>query len=118
MGQGDEIQDEPVDLQVLRDATAGDRDLMQELAELYIGDTDLQLRALDDAREGKEADRLKRIGRSLTDASAGVGAGKASRIFARLEAAAAAGDLQGVKAAIDEGRQEFVRVRKALVDLR
>ena len=42
-----------VDLVILREATGGDRDLMQELAELYVGDADLQIRALGDALQIK-----------------------------------------------------------------
>lgn len=118
MGQGEESRDEAVDLEVLREATAGDRDLMQELAGLYLGDTDLQLRALDDALENKEVDRLKRIGRSMKDASEGVGANAAAEIFARLEAAAVRGDLEAIRTEIDAGRREFARVQKALADLR
>lgn len=118
MGQGDERREPAVDLEVLRSATHGDRDLMQELAGLYLGDTDLQLRALDDALENKEVDRLRRIGRALRDSSEGVGATNASEIFGKLETAAAGGDFDAVRLAIDEGKREFDRVKKALADLR
>jgi len=107
-----------VDLGILRDATAGERDLMQELAELYVNDADLQLRALTDALESQETDRIRRIGHALKGASVSIGARPASAIFAELESAAAAGDLERIAKAIDRGRREFARVRRALGDLR
>jgi hypothetical protein len=118
MRQADGSPEAAVDLEVLRTATGGDRDLMQELAELYLGNTELMLRGLGDALENKEVDRLRRIGRDLRDASEGVGAGPSYRIFARLEKAAAAGDFDDIRALMLEGRREFDRVQKALGDLR
>lgn len=117
---GDSAAEKPdaVDLEVLREATAGDRDLMQELASLYLSDTDLQLRALGDAVQNKEGDRLKRIASSMIAASEGIGAERSVAIFEALESAAKAGDFESVAKAIEEGRAEFVRVQKALADLR
>ncbi len=107
-----------VDPEVLREATAGDRDLMQELARIYVNNADLQIRALDDALANRELDRLRRIGHSLFGSSASVGAKAAAEIFRELEAAAAAGDTEKLRNAIDLGAAEFVRVRAALKDLR
>ncbi len=107
-----------VDLEVLREATVGDRDLMQELAELYLSDTDLQLRALDDALSNREHDRIHRIAHGLEDASLAVGASPAAAIFAEIDAAVRAGDLDLATAARDRARQEFERVRRSLGDLR
>ena len=107
-----------VDLDALRQATGGDRDLMQELAELYVSDADLQLRALGDALQNNELDRLRRIGHALTGASASIGAIRAAEIFRTLEHAAKAGDTDAIRDAIEEGRAEFVRIRRALADLR
>jgi HPt (histidine-containing phosphotransfer) domain-containing protein len=118
MGQTAGDKPDAVDLEILRGATVGDRDIMQELASLYLSDTDLQLRALGDALQNKEADRLKRIGASLTTASQGIGAEPAAAIFHELEEAAKAGDFDRVARAIEEGRAEFARVQKALADLR
>ncbi len=107
-----------VDLEVLREATAGERDLMQELAQLYLNDTDLQLRALQDALQNKEIDRIRRIGHALRGSSASVGAGPAAEIFGRLEEAARANDMARIRASIQQGQEEFRRIRRALVDLR
>ena len=107
-----------VDFAVLRDATGGDRDLMQELSALYVGDADLQLRALDDALENNEMDRIRRIGHALRGSSASVGAVVAARIFGELEDAARAGQADRIREAIDRGAAEFVRVRRSLADLR
>lgn len=107
-----------VDLNVLRDATGGDRDLMQELAELYLNDSDLQLRALDDAIENKEMDRIRRIAQALIAASEAVGAATAAGIFRELEASAQAGDAASVREAIDRGIGEFARVKQCLADFR
>jgi len=107
-----------VELDVLRDATGGDRDLMQELAELYVSDSDLQLRALDDALQNKELDRIRRIAAALESSSASVGAVTAAGIFRELGQAAREGDADRIRRTIDEGVDEFERVRKSLADLR
>lgn len=108
---------EAVDLEVLREATGGDRDLMQELARLYLNDADLQLRALDDALENKELDRLRRLGHALCGSSAQVGAREAAEIFRELEAAAREGDADRIRSAIARGTAEFERVREVLSEL-
>ncbi len=107
-----------VDLGVLEEATGGDRDLMQELAQIYVADTDLQVRALDDALHHKEFDRLHRIGHALCGSSATIGATAAAEIFRELEKAARAGDRDRLRSAIERGTVEFARVREALADLR
>jgi HPt (histidine-containing phosphotransfer) domain-containing protein len=108
----------PVDMAVLRQATSGDRDLMEELAELYLNDADLQLRALDDALENKEYDRIRRIGHSLKGSSSSIGAGTAAEAFKSLEEAGRAQDETAIRAAIARGTAEFERVKKALAELR
>lgn len=107
-----------VDMDVLRDATAGDRDLMQELAELFVNDTDLQLKALEDALQNREMDRLRRIGHALRGSCLSIGATPAAEVFKDLEDAAKVGDAARIRAAIDQGVLEFARVRRALADLR
>mgnify|MGYP001824806432 CR=1 FL=1 len=106
-----------IDLEILQEATGGDRDLMQELARLYVTDADLQLRALDDALQNQELDRLRRIGHALCGSSAQVGAPVAAEIFRELEHAAKAGDQARIRSAIERGTAEFERVRVALADL-
>ena len=106
-----------LDLGILEEATGGDRDLMEELARLYINDADLQLRALEDALQNKELDRLRRIGHALCGSSATVGAPVAAAIFRELEQAARAGDQDRIRSAIRRGTAEFARVRVALADL-
>jgi HPt (histidine-containing phosphotransfer) domain-containing protein len=115
---GSDASKGPVDLQVLRQATSGDRDLMEELAELYLNDADLQLRALDDALQNREYDRIRRIGHSLKGSSASIGAGQAAEAFKVLEDAARSQDEAAIKAAIAKGTAEFERVKRALAELR
>lgn len=114
----DDPDSDAVDLSVLREATVGDRDLMQHLAEIYSTDSDLQLRALDDALENKESDRINRIGHALRGSSLQVGANLMAEISAELEAMGKANDLTHAADAIRRARVEFIRVRKALADLR
>ena len=106
-----------LDLGILKEATGGDRDLMQELARLYITDADLQLRALEDALQNRELDRLRRIGHALCGSSAQVGAPVAAGIFRELEEAARVGDQERIESALRRGTAEFARVRAALADL-
>ncbi len=114
----DEPGPEAVDLTVLREATMGDRDLMQHLAEIYTTDSDLQLRALEDALENKESDRIARIGHALMGSSLQVGANEMARISEQLETMGKKNELGDAADAIRRGRAEFIRVRKALADLR
>jgi HPt (histidine-containing phosphotransfer) domain-containing protein len=107
-----------VDLEVLRTATSGDRDLMQELAALYVGDCDLKVRALDDALANGELDRIRQIGHALKGASQSVGALPAAEVFARLEEAGRRGDRPTILEAIEASRSAFDQVRRALAELR
>ena len=116
--KGDQPDPGAVDLGVLREATVGDRDLMQHLAEIYVTDADLQLRALDDALENKDSDRIKRIGHALRGSSLQVGANTMAAISEELEKMGKAGSLDGAPDAIARARAEFARVRQALADLR
>ena len=115
---GEDPQAPAVDLGILREATGGDRDLMQELAELYMGDADLQIRALGDALQNNELDRLRRIGHTLKGASASIGATPAAALFEELEIASKAGETETIKRIIEAVTREFERVRVALADLR
>jgi HPt (histidine-containing phosphotransfer) domain-containing protein len=107
-----------LDLGILEEATGGDLDLMQDLAVLYVNDADLQLRALDDALQNKELDRLNKLGHALCGSSAQVGASVAAEIFRELEEAARDGDQDRIRSAIRRGRAEFARVRAAFAALR
>jgi len=115
---GEDAVGPAIELAVLRDATGGDRDLMQELAELYVSDADLQLRALGDALRNNEMDRIKRIGHTLAGASASIGATAATEMFRGLEEAAKAGDTDRIRELNERLALEFVRVKRALADLR
>lgn len=106
-----------LDLGVLEEATGGDRDLMQELARLYVSDADLQLRALEDALQNRELDRIRRIGHALCGSSATIGAPHAAEIFRELEDAARAADADRIRSAIERGAAEFARVRARLSEL-
>lgn len=107
-----------VDLEVLRNATDGDRDLMQELAQLYMNDADLQLRAIEDAISNKDMDRLRRIGSSLWQSSESIGAHEAAALFKEMEIAARAADLATLREVARKAWPVFERVRSALADLR
>jgi HPt (histidine-containing phosphotransfer) domain-containing protein len=107
-----------LNLQVLEDATGGDRDLMRELAALYLSDADLQLRAIDDAIQSKDLERVRRISHNLLIASESIGANAAAEAFRVLEDAARSVQMDAVRDAMGRGQQEFERVKRRVADLR
>jgi HPt (histidine-containing phosphotransfer) domain-containing protein len=111
-------KDPGLNLQVLEEATGGDRDLMRELAALYLSDADLQIRAIEDALQCKDVERVRRISHNIVIASEGIGAVAAGDAFRRLEETVATGSAEQLEAAFETARDEFDRVRRSMAELR
>lgn len=107
-----------LDFSVLEEATGGDRDLMRELAALYLSDADLQIRAIEDAVSSRDLERVRRISHNLVIASESVGAQGAAEAFRLLEESARDGQAPAVEAAVARGHSEFDRVKKSVAELR
>jgi HPt (histidine-containing phosphotransfer) domain-containing protein len=107
-----------LNFQVLEEATGGDRDLMRELAALYLSDADLQLRAIEDAVQSRDLERVRRISHNLLLASESVGASHAAEAFRVLEDAARDGQSEAVQSAVVRGQEEFERVKRSVAELR
>jgi hypothetical protein len=111
-------KDPGLNFQVLEEATGGDRDLMRELAALYLSDADLQIRAIEDAIQTRDLERVRRISHNIVIASEGIGAVGAGDAFRRLEETVTASNAEQIEAAFDTARDEFDRVRRSMAELR
>jgi HPt (histidine-containing phosphotransfer) domain-containing protein len=107
-----------LDFNVLEEATGGDRDLMRELAALYLSDADLQIRAIEDAVTSRDLERVRRIAHNLVIASESVGAQGAADAFRALEDSAREGPSAAVATAVARGQDEFERVKRSVAELR
>ena len=107
-----------LDFNVLEEATGGDRDLMRELAGLYLSDADLQIRAIEDAVTTRDLERVRRIAHNLVIASESVGAQGAAEAFRALEDTARDGRADAVETAVARGHDEFERVKRSVAELR
>jgi HPt (histidine-containing phosphotransfer) domain-containing protein len=107
-----------LDFNVLEEATGGDRDLMRELAALYLSDADLQIRAIEDAVTSRDLERVRRIAHNLVIASESVGAQAAAEAFRALEESAKDGQGAAVPGAVLRSQEEFERVKRSIAELR
>ena len=94
-------------------ATAG-QDLLGQLATLYLADAESRVVAMREGLAGDDAEVVSRSAHTLTGASANLGATELARLCSKLSTDAAAGDLVGGTALLEEVEAELGRVRSAL----
>jgi len=112
------VQDTSIDYSViesLRELQQDDEpDLLAELTELFLDDTDNRLVALRAAIETGDAESVERTAHSLKGSSGNMGALKMSEICKELENAGTSEDLSGSSEMLEQLVEEFERVREAL----
>lgn len=102
----------------LDEATGGDDELMQELAELYVTDADAQIIALATAVEAQDLDAVGRVAHGLKGSSASIGALEAAEAFRILEAIGRGADASDLGTALARARSALGRLRGELTTLR
>jgi len=104
----------PVDINRLLDASGGDKHFCQELIELFFADSKKRFLALEKNLADGLADGVKAEAHSLRGASANLGAGGLSKIFAEIEDMAAAGQLERCLERVACAKEELERVKSFL----
>ena len=116
---GSPIVDKRSDLQVLDlqaavDRIGGDRQLLRELAEIFLEDSALLLGALQTALAGDHREQAERSAHSLRGIAANLGGLRVEAAAAAIEEAARSGRLEIARLAVDRLTVEFNRLTDAL----
>jgi two-component system, sensor histidine kinase and response regulator len=107
-------QQAAVDMERLSEMAGGDKDMLQELVELYYKQTSKQLQQLESAiREGK-AEEVRHVAHSCKGASATMGMAPLAAIFFELEKKGRAAVLDGSEALLADATREYKRVQSFL----
>ena len=97
-------------LSTLEEASGGDRELMEELAQLYSTDAEDQFGALREAVAQGDIERIGRVAHGLKGSSASIGACEAADAFRHIENMGREGTLDGIETRIEDARLAFVEV--------
>ncbi|MGB7133686.1 MAG: response regulator [Acidobacteriaceae bacterium] len=106
--------DRSVDVVQLLERIDGDRSLLGELVDLFREDYPGSLRAVQEAIDTQDSDRLRSTSHALKGALANLSAIQASTLAAELEAAGNSPDLTQAQATLDRLAHELVNVKQAL----
>lgn len=104
----------PVETRRVREASGGDAEFERELYELYLGDGQRYIEAIEGAAQRQDADAMRRAAHTLKGSSANVGAKGIQELAHALEQNGANGDLDGVGALLSQLKAEFDVVREFL----
>jgi HPt (histidine-containing phosphotransfer) domain-containing protein len=99
----------------LRESVGGDDAFLAELIDEFLEDGPRQLQALREAAGADDADRARRAAHTLKGNGRTFGAAALSDLCLELETAAAAGDLDAVRARLDAVDDAWTELQAALV---
>ena len=105
---------EVLNMRQFEDATGGDAELMQELAELYLADADAQLPSLEEAAARRDLEHVTRVAHGLKGSSASIGADRVADAFKTLETMGREGTEAGLDDAVALARDAYGVVRERL----
>lgn len=106
--------DDPIDWQVARRLAGGDDELLQELLDLFPGESTRHLQAIREGLESSDNEQVARGAHSLKSAAGLFGAQALVAAALQLEQLGHAGDLVGVSAGVPALEAETARVTAAL----
>jgi CheY-like chemotaxis protein len=107
-------EDAPVDMDRLMDFTDGNPESLRELVTLYIEQTAGQLTELENAKEARDSQTIRRLAHSCAGASATCGIRRMVPLLRDLERQSAEGQLSNAPQLCEEIAREFGRVRSFL----
>jgi two-component system, sensor histidine kinase and response regulator len=99
--------DSAIDVSELLERIDGDRSLLAELVDLFRADSPIKVRAVHDAIESRNAERLRGESHALKGALVNLSATRASALAAELEAIGKSGNLAQAQATLDRLTQEL-----------
>jgi len=104
----------PVDMERLLDLTGGEKDLLPELVEMYLGQTGQQLETIAEAIRANQPDIVRREAHSAGGASGTMGINRMARLLLELETQGKAGTLTTAATVCAEAQAELLRARDFL----
>jgi HPt (histidine-containing phosphotransfer) domain-containing protein len=106
----------PVDMERLLDFTEGNPESMKELVDLYLSQTEQQVRQLAKAVRDGSSEEVRRVAHSCAGASATCGMGPIVPLLRELERQGHEGRLTNAEAVCAEVEKEFDRIQTFLND--
>jgi two-component system, sensor histidine kinase and response regulator len=106
-----------VNLSRALDHVGGDLELLREIAELFLEDSQLRLEEIRSAVIGGDSGRLFQSAHTLKGAVSNFGAQAALEAALRLERMGRAGQLEGSKEALRDLEFELERLRPVLLEI-
>jgi HPt (histidine-containing phosphotransfer) domain-containing protein len=103
-----------LNLTAFEEVCGGDRDLMRELAQLYLVDAEARLPALESASAAGDLEGLGQAAHGLKGMSAQIGAERAASAFRRLEEMGRRGEAEGLADALEVARAAYAETRQHL----
>jgi len=103
-----------LNMERLSESSGGDAELMGELIQLYVRDTEEKLPGLEQSVKAGEAIHAGNVAHGIKGASAAVGAEEAAAAFLALERLGRSGETIGLQEALEEARAAFHRAREHL----
>ena len=100
-----------LDLNQLREVTLNDEELIREILDSLVNDTDRQLVLLDQAIRDHDAQRIMRLAHYSKGACANIGANVLAALLKRLELQAAAGRIDECAVCFQAFSREIERFR-------
>ena len=98
----------------LQDSAGGDPELVRELIDLYVENTDSQLPALSDAVALGDGEASRSVAHGIKGASAAMGAEEAAEAFRQLEVLGRGGEASGLDEALRVAQAAYRRARERL----
>ena len=103
-----------LNMERLSESAGGDAELMGELIQLYVGDTEEKLVGLAQSVRAGEAIHAGNVAHGIKGACAAVGAEEAAAAFLALERLGRSGETIGLQEALDQATAAFQRARERL----
>lgn len=111
------LQNSPVDMDRIWDATGGDQEFLKELVEVFLDDAQLRIEELKTAVESRDGRELSRTAHKLKGSSANLGANGLWDLAKELEHLSAAGSISSAEPLMAALEHELARVRERLTEI-
>jgi HPt (histidine-containing phosphotransfer) domain-containing protein len=105
-------------IQSLRDLGSEDDDLLGEVIELYLDDSQVRIETMRAALAASDAEQLSAAAHAMKSASANVGAMRVRKLCESLEAIGRGGTIDGAASLFEDLQREYAGARAELEVLR
>ena len=109
-GAASQSNNKPVNLDRILEVIDGDRDLLKQLVEIFLNDTDEHSALLGQAVDAADADTIMKEAHRIKGGSGQIGAEQLQSIAARIENMGRENQLQGIAEAFAELENEYKKV--------